>query len=97
MPWNYLKELLACGESDEGRENQEIPAAELQDFAIRNQKSGEFAAETDFKAANYLFSVTLMKANKQTVFFFHLRDTSSKSFRSRNFAFQFGNLLNCYI
>ncbi len=42
MTWNYLKELLACGESDVDRENKEIPAAELQDFAIRNQKRGKF-------------------------------------------------------
>ncbi len=42
MTWNYLKELLAFGKSDEERENQEIPSAELQNFAIRNQKSGEF-------------------------------------------------------
>ncbi len=36
-----MKELLASG--DEGRENQEIhAAAELQEFAIKSQKSGEF-------------------------------------------------------
>ncbi len=42
MTYNYLKDLLACGESDEGRENQDISAAELQYFAIKKQKSGEF-------------------------------------------------------
>ncbi len=57
-----LKELLTCG--DRKRKNQEIPAAELQDFAIRNQKSGEFE-QKQISKRRIVLSVTVMKTYKQ--------------------------------
>ncbi len=47
------------------RENQEIPAAELQDFAFRNQKSGEFE-QKQISKRRIILSMTAIKANKHS-------------------------------
>ncbi len=61
---------------------------------LRDQKS--VWAETDFKTANYLLSVTLMKANKQTVLKFTLYIFWKLQFAKLCLSvWQFAQLLSC--